>query len=79
MTVAPTSIHPGHEWHPLRWTLVVLAAFLLGAVAVALLYHYDVLGGRPAPRACRAPASPPPRRATSRGSTVSSWRERTTS
>ncbi|HKB93493.1 MAG TPA: DUF2807 domain-containing protein, partial [Gaiellaceae bacterium] len=45
MTVAPTSIHPGHEWHPLRWTLVVLAAFLLGAVAVALLYHYDVLGG----------------------------------
>ena len=45
MTVAPTPIRTGREWHPWRWALIVLAAFLLGGVVVALLYCFDVLGG----------------------------------
>jgi len=45
MTVAPTSIHPARGHRVSRWVLVAIAAFLLGGLAVALLYHYDVFGG----------------------------------
>ncbi len=45
MTVAPTSVHPGREQHRSRWVLVAILAFLLGGLAVALLYHSDVFGG----------------------------------
>ncbi len=45
MTVAPTSVHPGREQHRSRWALVVILAFLLGGLAVALLYRFDVFGG----------------------------------
>ena len=41
MTVAPTSVHPGRE-HRFRWLLVAILAFLLGGLAVALLYRSDV-------------------------------------
>jgi hypothetical protein len=43
MTVAPTSVHPGGERHRSRWVLVAILAFLLGGLAVALLF--DVFGG----------------------------------
>ena len=45
MTVAPTSIQHGGEHHRSRWVLAAILAFLLGGLAVALLYHFDVLGG----------------------------------
>jgi hypothetical protein len=46
MTVAPTPVHgPERVGHRSRWVLVALVAFLLGGLAVALLYHLDVLGG----------------------------------
>jgi hypothetical protein len=45
MAVAPTSVQPGREQHRYRWMLVVILAFLLGGLVVALLYHYDVIGG----------------------------------
>jgi Putative auto-transporter adhesin, head GIN domain len=45
MTVAPTSVHHGREQHRSRWVLVAILAFLLGGVAVALLYQFDVFGG----------------------------------
>ena len=45
MTVAPTSVHPVPEQHRSRWVLVALLAFLLGGLAVALLYEFDVFGG----------------------------------
>ena len=41
MTVAPTSIHRGREHHRLRWVLVAILGFLLGAVTVAMLYESD--------------------------------------
>jgi hypothetical protein len=44
VTVAPTSVHPGREQHRSRWVLVVILAFLLGGLAVVLLYQTDVLG-----------------------------------
>jgi len=40
VTIAPTSAHPGREHH--RWMLVAILAFLLGGLAVALLYRSDV-------------------------------------
>jgi Putative auto-transporter adhesin, head GIN domain len=45
MTVAPTSAHPGREQHRPHWVLVAILAFLLGGLAVALLYRFDVVGG----------------------------------
>ena len=45
MTVAPTSAHPGREQHRSRWLLVAILAFVLGGVAVALLYQFDVFEG----------------------------------
>ena len=45
MTVAPTSIRHGGEHHRSRRVLAAILAFLLGGLVVALLYHYDVLGG----------------------------------
>ena len=45
MTVAPTSVHPGRDQHRARWVLVALCAFLLGAIAVAVLYQSDVFEG----------------------------------
>lgn len=45
MTVAPTPVHPGREQHRSRSVLVAIFAFLLGGLAVALLYHFDVFGG----------------------------------
>jgi Putative auto-transporter adhesin, head GIN domain len=44
MTVAPTSAHAGRERYGTRWLLVAILAFLLGGLAVALLYHFDVFG-----------------------------------
>jgi hypothetical protein len=44
MTVAPTSVQPSREQHASRWILVVVLAFLLGGLAVALLYQLDVFG-----------------------------------
>jgi hypothetical protein len=44
MTVAPTSVHPRRAPHRSRWVLVASLAFILGGVAVALLYHFDVFG-----------------------------------
>ena len=43
MTVAPTSVHSGRDQHRSRWVFAILA-FLLGGLAVALLYHFDVFG-----------------------------------
>ena len=43
MTVAPTSVRPRPE-HRSRWVLVGILAFLLGGLAVALLYQLDVFG-----------------------------------
>ena len=45
MTVAPTTVHPGRERHRSRWVLVAILAFLLGGLAIALLYQFDVFGG----------------------------------
>lgn len=45
MTVAPTSVQPRPEQHRSRWVLVAILAFLLGGLAVALLYQFDVFGG----------------------------------
>jgi Putative auto-transporter adhesin, head GIN domain len=45
MTIAPTSVHAGREQHRSRWVLVAILAFLLGGLAVALLYQFDVFGG----------------------------------
>lgn len=44
MTVAPTSVQPRGEHHRSRWVLVAVLAFLLGGLAVALLYQFDVFG-----------------------------------
>jgi hypothetical protein len=44
MTVAPTSVQPRPEHHRFRWVLVAILAFLLGGLAVALLYQLDVFG-----------------------------------
>jgi hypothetical protein len=44
MTVAPTSVHPEREERRSRWVLAAIVAFLLGAVTVALLYEFDVVG-----------------------------------
>jgi putative autotransporter adhesin-like protein len=44
MTVAPTSIQPAREQHRTRWVLVAILAFLLGGLAVAVLYQSDVFG-----------------------------------
>ena len=44
MTVAPSSVYPGREQHRVRWVLVAILAFLLGGLAVALLYRFDVFG-----------------------------------
>lgn len=41
-TVAPTSVRPGGR-HASRW-LFAIVAVAAGAVAVALLYHFDVVG-----------------------------------
>ena len=45
MTVVPTSVHSGREQHRSRWMLVAILAFLLGGLAVGLLYQFDVFGG----------------------------------
>jgi len=45
MTFAPTSAQPRPEHHQFRWVLVAILAFLLGGLAVALLYHFDAFGG----------------------------------
>ena len=45
MTVAPTSARPKREHHRSGWVLVAVLAFVSGGLAVALLYHFDVLGG----------------------------------
>ncbi len=45
MTVAPTSARAGHEPHTSRRLLIVILAFVLGGLAVALLYQFDVFGG----------------------------------
>lgn len=45
MTVAPTSIQPRREHHRSRGVLFAVVAFVLGGLAVALLYQFDVLGG----------------------------------
>jgi Putative auto-transporter adhesin, head GIN domain len=45
MTVAPTSVPHGAQHHRARWVLLATLAFLLGGLAVAMLYHFDVLGG----------------------------------
>jgi Putative auto-transporter adhesin, head GIN domain len=45
MTVAPTSVHPERDQHRSRWVLVAILAFLVGGLAVAVLYHVDVFGG----------------------------------
>ena len=45
MTVAPTSVHAGREQHRSRWVLVAILAFLLGGLAVAMLYQFDAFGG----------------------------------
>lgn len=44
MTVAPTSVQPRPEHHRSRWVLVAVLAFVLGGLAVALLYQFDVFG-----------------------------------
>jgi hypothetical protein len=44
MTVAPTSVQPRREHHRTRWVLVAILAFLLGGLAVVLLYQFDVFG-----------------------------------
>lgn len=44
MTLAPTPVHPGSGRHRSPW-LAVLLAFLLGGLTVALLYHFDAIGG----------------------------------
>lgn len=44
MTVAPTSVQPRPEHHSSRWVLVGILAFLLGGLAIALLYQLDVFG-----------------------------------
>jgi hypothetical protein len=49
MTVAPTSVQPRPNHHLSRWVLVGIVAFLLGGLAVALLYQFDVLGGSSSP------------------------------
>jgi len=45
MTVAPTSVQPRREQRRPRWVLVAILAFVLGGLAVALLYQFDVFGG----------------------------------
>lgn len=44
MTVAPTSVESRPAHHRTRWVLVAILAMLLGGLAVALLYRFDVLG-----------------------------------
>ena len=44
MTVAPTSVQPRPEHHRSRWVLLAILAFLLGGLAVALLYQLEVFG-----------------------------------
>ena len=45
MTVSPTTVHPRRQQHGSGWVLVAILAFLLGGLAVGLLYHYDVISG----------------------------------
>ncbi len=45
MTVSPTTVQPGRQQHRSGWVLVAILAFLLGGLAVGLLYDYDVIGG----------------------------------
>ena len=45
MSVAPASAHPGREPRRSRWVLVATLAFLLGGLSVAMLYHFEMLGG----------------------------------
>jgi len=47
MTVAPTSVQPRPEQqqHRSRWVFVAILGFLLGGLAVALLYQLDVFAG----------------------------------
>jgi hypothetical protein len=45
MTIAPTSLRPGAEQHRLRLLVFVVSALALGALTLALLYHFDVFGG----------------------------------
>ncbi len=45
MTVSPTSVHVGRQQHRSSWVLVAILAFVLGGLAVGLLYHYDVIEG----------------------------------
>jgi hypothetical protein len=45
MTVAPTSVQPRQEHHLSRWVLFGFLVILAGALAVALLYQFDVFGG----------------------------------
>jgi hypothetical protein len=44
MTVAPTSVQPRPEHNRPRWVLQAILAFLLGGLAVAVLYQLDVFG-----------------------------------
>jgi Putative auto-transporter adhesin, head GIN domain len=44
VTVAPTPVHPGREHDRSRLMLVAILAFLLGGLAVALLYESAVSG-----------------------------------
>ena len=46
MTVAPTPpLRPALQHHRSRWVLLAVLAFILGGLAVGLLYHFEVLGG----------------------------------
>jgi len=44
MSIVPASAHPGGQHRPRR-VLGAALAFLLGALTVLTLYHFDVLGG----------------------------------
>ena len=78
MTVTPTSVHPRPEQHRFRWVLVAVLAFLLGGLAVALLYQSTCSGARPT-RPTRDPAYPRRSPAMLPGSTASNLRGATTS
>jgi hypothetical protein len=49
MTVAPTSVQPRPKHHLPRWVLGGILAFLLGGLAVALLFQFDVFGSSSSP------------------------------
>lgn len=44
MTIAPTPVHRGAGENLTRWALVAVLAFVLGGLAVAVLYHFDMFG-----------------------------------